>query len=602
MLDRLVDHLKLSFYLCVLTTGAVALFLKDAPAAETWLPLAYQWSVAGYYGTVLLILAVATTPLIVSRFTRWVWPVLGWGWLAFLGIDLAVFNLYRFHLDWLLVEMFINDFRGMGIPIFLLVLSAVLLVALLALVLWLFASQRTGSRKHLVWFVIGLLLMPVGFMLNSTINIWAAHFVRNEITRYRPFLPIYFPVELDAKAKTISASLPSVFPAAYGKATEADIGKSGILRYPAAEPVCAPSADAPSILMIVLESWQADAMNAEITPNIARFSQTATRFDQHVSSGATTVPGLFGLMYGLHPNYFYLIRSSGNSYPSLFTETLNKQGYRTRVFTSSNLDGFSLDSLFFPRVRKEDFVAASGDELPVQRYIDSLSAPGDEKRFDFLFLTSSHSSYSYPEAFTKFRPLPAVEGGYALDKYADNRAYKNDYHNSLYYLDSLVGKLLAEAERAGKLKNTWVVITGDHAEEFNENGQGYWGHGSNFTRWQTQTPMIIRAPGQRSAQVEQRLSLHQDVVPTLMKRALGCSSPVTDYSNGADLKVLPDQRGTIISSYMATAYLMEGVVVDRAINRKYAWRGFGNTYTPPSTEAIRALLSEEGRFIQKPSP
>ncbi len=599
MIDRLAAHLKLTFYLCLLTAGAVGLFLKDAPASESWLPLAYQWSVVGYYGTVLLLLAVLTAPLCVSCYTRWAWPLIGWGWLAFLGIDLAVFNLYRFHLDWLLVDMFLNDFRGMGIPIFLLVLSAVLLLALLGLVLWLFASRRTGSRKQLVWFLIGILLMPIGFMLNSTINIWAAHFVRNEITRYRPFLPIYFPVELDAQAKTISTAMPSVFPAAYGKTESADRASSGIVRYPAAEPVCTPAVDAPSILMIVLESWQADAMNANVTPNIARFSESATRFDQHVSSGATTVPGLFGLMYGLHPNYFYLIRSSANSYPSLFTETLHKQGYRTRVFTSSNLDGFSLDSLFFPRVRKEDFVMASGDEVPVQRYIDSLSSSSAEKRFDFLFLTSSHSSYTYPAEFTKFKPLPAVEGGYALDKQADNRPYKNDYYNSLVYLDSLVDKLLAAAERAGKLKNTWVVITGDHAEEFNENGQGYWGHGSNFTRWQTQTPLIVKAPGQRDAKVEQRLSLHQDVVPTLMTHALGCKSPVTDYSNGADLQALPEKRGTIISSYMATAYLIDGVVMDKTINRKYDWKDLNNAYTSPSTDAIRALLVEESRFIQK---
>ncbi len=601
MLDRLVDHLKLTFYLCLLTAGAVGLFLKDAPAAESWMPLAYQWSVVGYYGTMLVILAVLTAPLCVFRYTRWAWPLIGWGWLAFLGIDLAVFNLYRFHLDWLLVHMFLNDFQGMGIPVFLLVLSAVLLLALLALVLWLFASKRTGTHKQLVWFVIGILLMPAGFMVNSTINIWAAHYVRNEITRYRPFLPIYFPVELDAKASAISASMPALFPATYGKTESGDQAKSGIVKYPAAEPVCKPAPDAPSILMIVLESWQADAMNPEITPNIAAFAQSATRFDQHVSSGATTVPGLFGLMYGLHPNYFYLIRSSATSYPSVFTETLHRQGYRTRVFTSSNLDGFSLDTLFFPRVRKEDFLMIQGDEVPVQRYIDSLSASSDEKRFDFLFLTSSHSSYTYPPAFAKFKPLPAVEGGYALDKYADNKPYKNDYYNSLFYLDSLVGKLLTEAERAGKLKNTWVVITGDHAEEFNENGQGYWGHGSNFTRWQTQTPLIVRAPGQTSGTIEQRMSLHQDVVPTLMKQALGCASPVTDYSNGSDLTALPTQRGTIISSYMAPAYLMDGVIVDKTINRKYHWQGLDKAYTSPSTDALRALLAEEGRFIHRSS-
>ncbi len=598
--ERVGSHLKLTFYFCLLTAAAVGLFLKDAPAAATLLPLVYQWSVVGYYGTLVLLAALLLLPLSLFHPTRWLWPALGWAWLLYLAMDVAVFNLYRFHLDWLMVDMFVNDFRGMGIPGFVLAVALVVALVLLGAVWWLYASRRSGSRRHWPWFAAGLLLMPVALAANSTIHIWAAHFSRDEITRYRPFLPIYHPVEYGKKAMLISHWLPQIFPAAYGKVDVSASKGAGVVRYPLAAPQCAAGKAPPSILMIVLESWQADAMNPQVTPNIARFATQGTRFAQHVSSGAATVPGLFGLMYGLHPNYFPLLRATAGGHASVFTQTLDAQGYRTRVFTSSNLDGFSLRRLFFPAVADADYVDRLPDATLVDRYIGTLGSPSAEPRFDFLFLTSSHSPYNYPPEHARFKPLPMVEGGYALDRDADNVRYKNDYFNSLHYLDALVGKALAEAERKGKLKNTWVIITGDHAEEFNENGLGYWGHGSNFSRWQTQTPMIVRAPGHAAAAKVQAMSLHQDVVPTLMTRALGCSSPVADYSHGADLFALPERHGTLIASYMADAYLIDGVVLERTARRRYDWHDMRNGLSLESAnDAAQALRKEEGRFLSR---
>jgi len=594
---RIGSHFKLTFYLCLLTAAAVGLFLKDAPPAQAFLPALYQWSVIGYYGTLLLLVALLLLPLALFRATRWLWPILGWVWLVYLAIDIAVFNLYRFHLDILMVEMFLRDFQGMGIPLFVLMLYALLAAVLLALVVWLFVSAASGRRYHWPWFAAGLALMPMALVVNSVIHIWASHYLRDEITHYRPFLPIYYPVEAYAKAPSVSAWWPSVFPAAYGRAENTPNQGGGIVKYPRAQPRCTPLANPPSILMIVLESWQAEAMTPEITPHIARFADAGIRFTQHVSSGAVTVPGLFGLMYGLHPNYYELTRSAPESFPSLFTQTLDAQGYRTRVFTSTNLDGFSLKRMFFPKVTGEDFIDHLPDAELVERYITTLPAARQEKRFDFVFLTSSHSPYSYPAEYTRFKPLPRVEGGYALDRHADNKPYKNDYYNSLYFLDALVGKLLNAAERDGKLNNTWVIITGDHAEEFNENGLGYWGHGSNFTRWQTHTPLIIRPPGKAIARIEQNLSLHQDVVPTLMQSALGCNSPLEDYSNGQHLLKLPESRGTVISSYMGGAYLIDGKVLERTASRRYAWRDMTQVVDNPPATAVQRLREEEARFL-----
>ena len=597
MKQRLSDHLKLTFYLCLLTAGAVALFLKDAPPSGAILPLVYQASIAGYYGTLLLIVSALLLPLNLLPRARWLLPLLGWAWLVYLAIDLAVFNLYRFHLDWMMVQMFLLDFRGMGVPTVVLALAAAGALLMLAMVLWLYASRRSGTVRHWPWFVAGLLLMPAGFAANSVINIWAAHFTRDEITGYRPYMPLYFPVESTRSAQGISDWWPAMFPARHGYVNAVAGKVGGIVRYPREAPVCVPNPQAPSILMIVLESWQADSLTPEIMPGLSAFATRATRFDKHLSSGAVTVPGLFGLMYGLHPNYFELFKSSPGQYPSLFTETLHRQGYQTRVFTSSNLDGFSLRQLFFPRVPAQNMTAEKSDEQVVAKYLDSLAQPQAAPRFDFLFLTASHSPYSYPPAYAKFRPLPSIKGGFALDKHADAAPYKNDYHNSLFYLDALLGRVLEAARKSGALENSWVVITGDHAEEFNENGLGYWGHGSNFTRWQTQTPLLVMSPGQFAGKRETRLSLHQDIVPTLMQEALGCRGPQEAYSSGSHLFRLPERRGTLLSSYMRHAYWFDDMVFDRTTNSQYDWRDMKQARTLNNAEAVRVLMEEERRFL-----
>lgn len=545
-------------------------------------------------------LAVLTLPLGFSVWTRWLLPLFAWCWLVFLAIDIATFNLYQFHVNWVLAEMFVEDFRGLGIPLPLLAaFIGLALVLALGVVLLHRLARKMSPRRGLLTLAVVSLLGGIGVATHSVISIWATYYAREEITQYNPYFPIFYPLQSHLHGPRISAAWPALFPPQRGAATVGEAARQGIVRYPAQAPQCSP-AQQPSILVIAVESWQASSLTPEIMPHLSQFAATATRFEHHVSSGSSTVPGLFGLLYGLHPTYYDLLKTSPNSHPSVFTETLAGLGYRSRVFTSGNLDRFALRQLFFSKVASPDFVEIYDDAALVDRYLATLAPGGSGKgkapRFDFMFLTSSHSPYDHPPEFARFKPLPTVKGGYAINKMTDATPYKNQYHNSLAYIDALLGKLFADPEWQRRLANTWVVITGDHAEEFNENGIGHWGHGSNFSRWQTQTPLVVHAPGQPPA-VESRLSLHQDVVPTLMQDALGCPGPSADYANGINLYQLPEQRGTILSSYFASAYLVAGTVIDRTTGKKYAWDDVKQSRPLGDAQAIRDLIAQERQFM-----
>jgi membrane-anchored protein YejM (alkaline phosphatase superfamily) len=76
-----------------------------------------------------------------------------------------------------------------------------------------------------------------------------------------------------------------------------------------------------------------------------------------------------------------------------------------------------------------------------------------------------------------------------------------------------------------------VVITGDHGEEFME--QGRWGHNSTFVDEQVRVPLVLWVPG-RAAQQESLRTSHSDLLPTLLP-LLGVKNPKQDYSIGRSL-------------------------------------------------------------------
>ncbi len=597
MKNRFIQHLSFSLYTWLLTMPLLALFLREAPTGDLLVKV-YQLSSAGYFGVLILFVCVLTLPIALFRWTAWALPLIAWAWLLFLTIDLAIFQLYKFHLDGLLIQMFFTDFAGVGVPWPVLVVALFFAAGLLWLTHWLYGRQLPAGKPRVLALLGGLLVCLALFLVNSATNIWATFYNREEITAYRPYLPIYFPVESEKKAPIISAALPSIFPARHGEANESLQTHQGFATYPAASPVCAPKKEKPSILMVVLESWQADSLNPVVMPHLSQFAQSATRFEKHLSSGSTTVPGLFGLLHGLHPNYYDLFKATPNRYPSILTETLHAQGYTSQVFTSSKLDRFALRSLFFSKVKSSDYFDTEQDKDLTERLVQSLKTrPANQPYFDFIFLTSSHSPYLYPPEATKFKPIPVIQGGFALNPEADATHYKNHYHNSLAYEDALLSRVWAVLNARPELANTWVVVTGDHAEEFNENGLGYWGHGSNYSRWQVQTPLLVKAPRQTRGAVEPRMSTHQDVVPTLMKEALGCQSAKEDFSNGQNLFALPEGRSTVLASYKSTAYVIDGIVVDKMTRKKYDFNDMNQIRPMPEALQVNALMKEERRFM-----
>ena len=110
----------------------------------------------------------------------------------------------------------------------------------------------------------------------------------------------------------------------------------------------------------------------------------------------------------------------------------------------------------------------------------------------------------------------------------------NRYKNSVHYIDSLIGQLFAELKERGLDQNTIIIVSGDHGQEINDTRHNFWGHNSNFAKYQTRVPLLVWWPGMKGGEKAYRTS-HYDIVPALLTHALNCSNPPSDYSSGYDL-------------------------------------------------------------------
>ena len=130
----------------------------------------------------------------------------------------------------------------------------------------------------------------------------------------------------------------------------------------------------------------------------------------------------------------------------------------------------------------------------------------DRPFFASLNYFDAHATYLLPEGVPhrKFGLLPATPEEQKLLRGWHDGDKKNvtprqaklaldGYNECLAFLDQHVGRLVDELERRGRLRNTVVVITSDHGEEFGEHG--LYGHGRSLYSQELHVPLIVFGPG-----------------------------------------------------------------------------------------------------------
>jgi len=175
-----------------------------------------------------------------------------------------------------------------------------------------------------------------------------------------------------------------------------------------------------------------------------------------------------------------------------------------------------------------------------------------------------------------------------------------EYRLAIRMLDGEVQTVLDSLRKRNLLDDTIVMVTSDHGFEFDDNGLGYYGHASNFSRVQLRSTLMMHWPGKSAGMINHRTK-HHDLPVTLLQDVFGCTNPPSDYSVGRNLF-----SGESWNWMMAGSYTDHAIIEPERIIVSHPG-GFvevlGSDYQPAQDKKLNAQLIQDSleaqrRFLQ----
>jgi membrane-anchored protein YejM (alkaline phosphatase superfamily) len=445
--------------------------------------------------------------------------------LSLLMLDTLVFVEDRYHVDVATLALLAPTTWAFVAAYFVVGVAIEGMVAV-----WVWRSTAHPPRRKIGPYVaIGLASC---FVASHLIHAWAdAHYFVPE-TAFARYLPLYFPLH-DTGFQQRLGLLDRVQDREHGLAATLRRPPISELNYPLVPLRCTAREPVVNVLLIVIDAMRADALVPDIAPSLAGLARDAIRFDRHYSGGNSSRAGMFSLFYGLPPTYWEAFARVGR--PPVLMDMFEKRGYQFGIFSSTPVyRAVGLDRTALARVPTLRVKTVGGpnegssgtDRILSAEWIEWLDRRDPSRPFFGLLYYDAPVALDVPPDYPLLVSIPH-------DAPIQTRR-RARYLTAVHYVDSLVGRVLADLERRTLADNTVVVVTSDHGMEFDENQLGFTGHGTAYSAYQMRAPLVIRWPGRAPGRVERRTS-HNDLAPTLLAEVFGCANPPSDYASGHDL-------------------------------------------------------------------
>ncbi len=519
-------------------------FLCSYPAGTS--VLVWGFGLVALVSHMGLMTLIWSMPLALLALTKWsrrwlpiLLPVAATIFLLLLWIDRSLYGLMRLHINSLVINVLVTpggwETLGIETQDLLLYAAAAIGVATAQWGLWIYLCRRADRSGNNAWhpwrLVLGLALV-LGLTERA---VYAVADLKGDqqVTQIATMLPLYQPM-------TVKRFMSERFGWQMPETVRLDVSDRGsLLKYPRT-PLIIEARERPlNIIWIAIDSWRFDMVRPDVMPYLYERSQRGQVFTQHLSGGNSTRFGIFSLFYGIYGSYWEAIL--GQRQPALLFEMLAAQQYEVSVRSSA--------ALTFPEFRQTAFVKLGpmttdnysgerSDQRDKQQIEDvlkllrrrQLSEPS-KPFFKFMFLDGPHGPYNYPPEFERFLPIKRSSLYSTLADESRQILLFNDYRNAVGYTDHLLQQLFLGLESLGLSEHTIVLLTGDHGEEFWENG--HYGHAGAYTEYQSAVPLILFWPGRAAARYTHPTS-HHDIVPTFAEY-LGVKNEVKDYALGQNL-------------------------------------------------------------------
>ena len=211
--------------------------------------------------------------------------------------------------------------------------------------------------------------------------------------------------------------------------------------------------------------------------------------------------------------------------------------------------------------------------------------------------TKPHLPFCAPEKYWKlynrdeiplpYGQLPVDAPEYSLSPFTELRAFRDipekgplsdekirelihGYYACVSYVDAQIGRLINKLEETGRIKNTIIILWGDHGWKLGEHG--HWCKHSNH-ELDTHVPLIVSVPGTVPGSSHAPVEL-VDIYPALVDL---CGLPVPEHCEGLSFKPLlthPDRswKAAAFSEYNRDWNGVHGVSLTDGNWRYTQWR------------------------------
>lgn len=328
------------------------------------------------------------------------------------------------------------------------------------------------------------------------------------------------------------------------------------------------------VILVTLDTTRKDALSIYggldvVSPNIDRLAETSTVFDSAWSTSPWTLPSHASLFTGLYPTRHGAGVSKTRldiDHPTL-AELAHEAGYRTAGFSGGALSASHWGlARGFDLYRDPDRFETKGDQQT--DYVeDWIRGHGTDPFFLFVNYFDPHAMYRAPDEFEarlgveplrdRLAEVPAwnsvskgdsaswrsVVNGEVIPT-ADAIAYlERAYLSEVAFMDHQIGRLIAVLVDSGLFDRSTIILVADHGEFLGEGG--FFSHACRLDPELTEVPLLIKWPGQKTAERDQRLVSHVDLFGTILD-ALGIDALPRDGIplRGTDLGAF-DRRTTV---------------------------------------------------------
>lgn len=520
-------------------------YLTGLPDTRWWQYLYVLGASAGVFfiGHFLLqLLLVLPLALLSHRIGRVVACGLTFILLVALVTDTFVYQQYRFHINWAMIDLVLVGGREVfSFPVAMMI-RIMFLICVLGILTAILVWGASKIKAKALWSCFAILLCYLNVNL---VNAYSVAQNVKSVTILAERVPLYFPI----RANTLLSKFGLVV------LQDDQINYSNELttfRYPF-NSIEYGKGEHLNVLIVAIDSLRSDVVTPLVMPNLTKIAEKGVRFQDHYSAGNATRSGIFGLFYGLPPFYWQVALSSSTS-PALMNGFIDS-GYDIGVFSTATLKRPEFYSTVFSRVKLLR-MGSTGSGGVIDRDRESvadfekwlLDRDADQKFMSFIFLDSVHAAAIPEELEVPYKDYWKDLNHLELSPDFDPVPYFNRYKNSAYGIDILIGEIIDILREKKVLDKTIVIVTSDHGDEFNDSGLNYWGHNGNFSVAQIKIPLVIYWPGMQPQEINYRTTAY-DVSATLLKRVLAVQNPIQDFSVGQDLFDSQNREVFFVGSY-----------------------------------------------------